>query len=352
VEGSIDYLTVLRNIAVAVAIFFAIVRLAYKTKIGKKYLSVIPWAYVVRRMLYIIPVLLGVCLIIFLLFNIFSPDPAMIRLGKHATAEQMVELRRELGLDRHWFVQYIDVVKSAFTFDFGRSWSSQQEILEMIKAGAIPSLTLTVPAFVISTIISITLSLIVSFYRGSVFDRLTVFICVALMSISSLAYILFFQWFFAFELGIFEISGYEYGFPDFIPYILLPVIISIVLSVGPDIRFFRTVMLDEVYQDYVRTARAKGVSEVAILFKHILKNAMIPILTYVVIQLPFLILGALLLESFFSIPGLGGLTLNAVHNSDFPVIKAMTILSALAYIIFTLITDVLYTIVDPRVRLK
>ncbi len=310
------------------------------------------YSYVFRRLLYIVPVLLGVCLIIFLLFNVFSPDPALIMLGKHASVDQIADLRRELGLDRHWFYQYLDVVRAAFTFDFGRSWSTKQEITQMIKAGAVPSLTLTVPAFVISTILSVTISLLVSFYRGTFFDRFTVFFCVTLMSISSLAYILFFQWFFSFELGWFEISGYEYGFPYFIPFILLPVIISVVLSVGPDVRFFRTVMLDEVYQDYVRTARAKGVTERVILFKHVLKNAMIPILTYIIIQLPFLILGALLLESFFSIPGLGGITLNAVNTSDFPVIRAMTILSAIAYIIFTLLTDILYTVVDPRVRLK
>ena len=171
------------------------------------------------------------------------------------------------------------------------------------------------------------------------------------MSISSLAYILFFQWFFAYELGWFEISGYEEGFPYFIPYVQLPIFIWIILSIGPDVRFFRTIMLDEVYQDYVRTARSKGLSEKMILFKHVLKNALVSIITYVVIQIPFLILGALLLESFFSIPGLGGMTLNAINSNDFPVLKAMTILSAVAYVVFNLVTDILYTIVDPRVRL-
>ena len=172
------------------------------------------------------------------------------------------------------------------------------------------------------------------------------------MSISSLAYILFFQWFFAFKLSLFEISGYEFGFPNFVSYVLLPVIIWVVLSLGPDVRFFRTVMLDEIYQDYVRTASAKGLSEKIILLKHVLKNAMIPIITYTVIQLPFLILGALLLENFFSIPGLGSLTLRALNSSDFPVIKAISILSSVAYIIFGLINDILYTIFDPRVKLK
>lgn len=310
------------------------------------------WSYIIRRLLYVIPVILGVCGIIFLLFNVVAPDPALTMLDKHATESQIISLRRELGLDRSLLVQYIDIVKSAFTFDFGRSWSTKQEIFTMIKNGAIPSMTLTVPAFILSAFFSVSISLLVAFFRGGVIDKFVVFVCVAFMSISALAYILFGQWFFAYKLGIFEISGYAYGFPDFIPYVILPVIIAVVLSVGPDVRFYRTVILDEIYQDYVRTARAKGLGEKVIMFKHVLKNAMIPILTYIIIQIPFLILGALLLESFFSIPGLGSMTLNAVNSSDFPVIRAMTVLTAMAYIIFTLVTDVLYTLVDPRVRLS
>lgn len=310
------------------------------------------YLYLIRRTLYIIPVILGVTLLIFLLFNIVAGDPTPLLLGRHATVEQIVELRHQLGLDKPLLDQYLDIVKSAFTFDFGRSWATKQEIIEMIKRGAGPSLTITVPAFIFATFVSIAISLLVSFYRGGKIDLFVRFCCIAGMSISSMAYILFFQWFFAYKLGWFEISGYEFGFPDMVPFILLPIIIDIVLSIGPDVRFYRTIMLDEIYQDYVRTARAKGVSEKSILFKHVLKNAMIPIITYVVIQLPFLVLGAILLESFFSIPGLGGITLNALNSSDFPVVKAMSVLSAIAYILFSLITDVLYTIVDPRVRLK
>ncbi len=310
------------------------------------------YAYILRRMAYVIPVLLGVCLIIFLIFNVASPDPAMILLGKHATAKQIAEVRHELGLDRHWFVQYLDVVKSAFTFDFGRSWQTKQEIVEMIKNGGGPSLAIAVPAFIIASVLSIVIALFVSFYRGTALDKVTVFMCVTLMSVSSMAYILFGQWFFAYKLGWFEISGFDSTFPSVISFIALPVIIWVILEVGPDVRFYRTIMLDEIYQDYVRTARAKGLSEKMILFKHVLKNAMIPIITYVIIQIPFLILGALLLESFFGIPGVGGITLNAINSSDFPVIKAMTVLSAVAYIVFSVITDVMYTLVDPRVRLK
>lgn len=308
--------------------------------------------YILRRLLYTIPVILGVSLIIFVLFNLVSGDPTALLLGKNATAKQMMELREQLGLNKPLWAQYLDVVKSAFTFDFGRSWQSKQEIIHMIRMGAYPSLVLSIPAFAISTILSILISLVVAYYRGRGIDLFIRVMCIAGMSISSLVYILVFQWYFAYSLGWFEISGFEEGFPQFLPYITLPAIIWIVLSLGPDVRFFRTVILDEIYQDYVRTARAKGLSETTILLKHVLRNAMIPIITYVVIQLPFLILGALLLESFFGIPGLGGLTLNALNSSDFPVVKAMAILSSVAYILFGLLTDILYTVADPRVKLK
>jgi peptide/nickel transport system permease protein len=310
------------------------------------------WSYIIRRLLYVIPIILGVTLLIFILFNVVAGDPTALLLGKHASVEQMQALRHELGLDRAWYIQYFDIVKSAFTFDFGRSWATKQQISEMIAQGAIPSLTLSVPAFIIGILFSISLSLLVAFHRGKKIDKIAVLICVALMSIPSLAYILFGQTYFAYHLGLFEISGYEFGFPDFVPYVLLPVLIWLVLGLGPDVRFYRTIILDEIYQDYVRTARSKGLSEYNILFKHVLKNAMIPIITYVVINIPFLILGALLLESFFAIPGLGGIVLNALNSNDFPVIKAMTVLISIAYIIFSLITDILYTVVDPRVRLK
>ena len=151
------------------------------------------YAYILRRLLYVIPILFGVCLIIFVLFNVVSPDPTLIMLGKHATASQMEALRQELGLDRHWFIQYLDLVKSAFTFDFGRSWSTKQEISEMMKAGAVPSLTLSFPAFFIATMSAICIALFVAFYRGRIVDRVMVLCCVAMMSISSLAYILFGQ---------------------------------------------------------------------------------------------------------------------------------------------------------------
>jgi len=306
--------------------------------------------YIIRRLLYMIPVLLGVSLIIFVLFNLVSGDPTAVLLGKNATARQMADLREQLGLNKSLWLQYLDVVKSAFTFDFGHSWATKQEISQMILQGAYPSLCLSVPAFVISTVLSLFISLFVAYYRGKGIDLFIRVLCIAGMSISALAYILFFQWFFAFKLGWFEISGFDPEFPFFISYVALPAIIWIVLSIGPDVRFFRTVILDEIYQDYVRTARSKGLSEFTILLRHVLRNALIPIITYVVIQIPSLILGALLLENFFSIPGLGGMTLNALNASDFPVMKAMAILSSVGYILFGLLSDILYTIADPRIK--
>ncbi len=310
------------------------------------------WNYIIRRILYLIPVLLGVCFLIFILFNVVAGDPVYLLLGKHASVEQAAELREQLGLNKPLFMQYLDVVKSAFTFDFGRSWSTKQEISSMMIQGAIPSLTLTIPAFVISTILSVLFAILVAFYRGKGIDLFIRVTCICMMSISVLVYILVFQNYLAYEFGLFEISGYEYGFPDFVPYVILPIIIWVVLTLGPDIRFYRTMILDEIYQDYVRTARAKGLNEKKVMLKHVLRNAMIPIVTYTVVQLPFLLLGSLLLESFFSIPGLGGMTITALNSSDFPVLKAMTILSAIGIAVFTLIQDILYTVVDPRVKLQ
>lgn len=310
------------------------------------------WNYIIRRTLYLIPVLLGVCFLIFFLFNVVAGDPTAILLGKHASASQMAELREQLGLNKPLWAQYFDVVKSAFTFDFGRSWSTKQQISQMLAQGAIPSLSVTLPGFFFATFFSVLLATVVAYFRGKGIDLFIRILTIAMMSISSLVYIMVFQWLFAFKLGLFEISGFDYSFPGVMPYITLPIIIWVVLSLGPDVRFYRTLILDEMYQDYVRTARAKGVSERVILLKHVLRNAMIPIITYTVVQLPFLLLGSILLESFFSIPGLGNMVINALNSSDFPVLKAITVLSAVAYIVFTLVQDILYTVVDPRVKLK
>ena len=308
--------------------------------------------YVSRRLLYTIPILMSVALLIFLLFHVVADDPTAVLLDKHATAEQMAQLRHELGLDRPWFLQYLDILKSTFTFNFGRSWATQQPIMPMIMSGLWISFTLATPAFFISNLLAIALALIAAFFRGTFLDRSLVVLSVTLVSISGLTYILLGQWLLAYRLGWFEIAGYEHGFPYFIPYILLPNIILIVLSLGGDIRFYRTVILDELYQDYVRTAKAKGLAEHLVLFRHVLKNAFISIATNLINQIPSWLLGSILVESFFGIPGLGGISLQAINNTDFPVIKAMTILIALFYLILNMVTDIFYTMLDPRIRLS
>ena len=277
--------------------------------------------YIIRRLLYAVPILVGVTLVIFVLFHVTAGDPTLILLGKYATLQQMAELRHELGIDKPLLLQYLDTLKATFTLQFGRSWSTNQPIAQMIQVGAYASLTLSIPAFVLASLLAIAMALLAAFFRDTLLDRSLVVISVIMMSISVLAYILFGQWLFAYKLGWFEIAGYEYGFPDFLPYVVLPAMIWIVLSIGPDVRFYRTIILDEVHQDYVRTARAKGLANRTILFKHVLKNAMIPIITNLVTQIPALILGALLIENFFGIPGLGNITLQAINSSDFPVIK-------------------------------
>lgn len=308
--------------------------------------------YVVRRLLYTIPIILGVSLVIFVLFNMIGGDPTRLMLGKHASETQIVELRHELGLDKPKAAQFLDYLGQVATFDFGRSYATKQRISEMIWSGLPASLSLAIPAFLVETLLGLAIALLVAYFRGSLFDRVVVVVCVMGMSISSLAYILFGQYFFAYWLGLFPISGYDQDLLERFRYVALPALIWITVSLGVNVRVFRTFMLDEVNQDYVRTAQAKGLSERATLFKHVLKNAMIPVLTYVVIEIPFLITGSFLLESFFGIPGLGSITIDAIHNSDFPVIKAMTTLMTLLFIAGNLMTDFLYSVVDPRVRLR
>ncbi|MCB0411662.1 MAG: ABC transporter permease [Bdellovibrionales bacterium] len=308
--------------------------------------------YVIRRLLLMIPILFGVILITFTLFNLFGGDPAGQAAGKYATAERIEELRHELGMDKSIPLQLIDYIKQVVTFDFGRSWFTKQQISQMILDGAGPSLSLTLPGFFLAQLISISLALLVAYWRHTLFDRGMMFFCLAMLSLSSLVYILFFQYALAYEADLFPISGWDSSWLGRWNFLALPILIFVVISLGSNVLFFRTVFLDELFQDYVRTARSKGVPEKRVLFKHILRNAMIPIITLVVYQMPFLIVGSLLIESFFGIPGLGGLIYQAIQNADFPVIKAMTLIGALLYMFFQLLSDILYAVVDPKVQLK
>ncbi|MCJ8275807.1 MAG: ABC transporter permease [Bdellovibrionales bacterium] len=298
------------------------------------------------------PILIGVTLITFLLFHVVGGDPAFQLAGKNATPEQIESIRSQLGLNKSLALQYLDFVKQTFTLDWGRSWTTQQNISSMISQGIGPSLSLTVPSFILSFLICIGIALFSTYKKGTWIDRSITMVCLALMSVSFLVYIIFYQYLLAFEWGLFPITGWDPSWSGRWSYLILPWIISISVSLGPGILIYRTALLDEVLQDYVRTARAKGVTNWVVYSQHILKNAMIPIITIVVMQMPFLITGSLLLEAFFSIPGLGGILIQAINNSDFPVIKAMTVLGSILYMLFNLLSDLLYAVVDPRVELK
>ncbi len=286
-----------------------------------------------------------------MIFHNLMVDPAILILGpKHVNAERIASFHSTYGLDRPLLVQYFDFVKSILTLNVGTSWSTHREITAMIFDGIIPSLTITFPIFVFGNLLTIATALLITFFRGKFIDKFILVVSIATMSIPALVYVLFGQWFFAYKLGWFEIAGFEKSLVGFIPYIILPVSLGLIINFGGDTRFYRTCILDEAYKDYVVTARSQGVSEFRILYKHILKNSMIPILTNVVIQIPFLLLGMLLFESFFGIPGIGGLTIDAIGKSDLPVIRAMTTFSSIAFVLFNTLTDIFYALVDPRVR--
>lgn len=310
------------------------------------------FVYVVRRILGTIPILLGVALVVFTLFNLVGGDPVYQMAGKHANAQLIAELRAEYGLDRPLPMQFLDYLRQIVTFDYGRSYATKREISDMILNGLGPSLTLTVPAFLVTTVLAVLLALVVAYFRGKWVDKVFLVGCVIGMSAPMLAIILFGQYVLAYKMGWFPISGFEFGWPERFQYVALPALLWVIVSLGGELRFFRTAILEEVSQDYVRTARAKGLSDRAVFLKHVLKNSMVPIITNVVIEIPMLILGAFLLEGFFGIPGIGSLVIDAIHNSDLPVIKAMTTLVAILYVFGQLATDVLYAVFDPRVSLK
>jgi peptide/nickel transport system permease protein len=299
-----------------------------------------------------IPILFGIAAVVFLLFNVVGGDPVLIMVGRHASPEMIASLHHELGLDRPLIYQFFDFCKQIVTCDYGRSFSTKQDVMGMILQTAPVSFVLVAPSFFFSVVIAIALSLFVAFWRGTWIDRSIVIFAVFMISLPSLAYILFGQYLLAYKMDWFPISGFESSFPQFISYIALPTLILIALSIGGELRFYRTVMLDEINQDYIRTARSKGLSERKVMFKHVLKNAMIPIITNVVIEIPLLITGSLLLENFFAVPGMGAQIVDAFNTSDLPVIKANVMILSILYMVFNLLTDVLYSLVDPRVALK
>jgi peptide/nickel transport system permease protein len=300
-----------------------------------------------------IPTLAGVVLLIFFLFNAVGGDPALVLAGKITNAEQIENIRKQLGVDQPYWYQLWVFVKQIVTFDFGRSWATNEEVSKIFLTRIGPTLTIMIPVLVLETVIGVILAIGVAYVRGTLTDRLIMMVCTVAMSISFLVYIIVAQYYFGFKWGIFPVQGWTDSFAkNLVTYAPLPIMLAVFVSLAPSLRLYRSFFLDEINHDYVRTARAKGLSEKVVLLKHVLRNAMIPILTNIGIALPGIFVGSFLLETFFSIPGLGREILVAVNRSDFPVIKAATVYLAMVTMLINLAVDVMYKIVDPRVSFK
>jgi peptide/nickel transport system permease protein len=310
-------------------------------------------AYIIRRLWQFVPTLLGVVLLVFVLFNWIGGDPAYLLAGKMSNPEQIENIRKQLGVDQPYYVQLWIFITQIVTGDFGASWATNEKVSTIFATRLGPSLTVLVPMLIIGTLLSMAMALLVAYQRGALTDRAVMISCTVGQSISILVYIIVFQYVFAYQLGWFPVQGWGQDFvTNLLKFSALPIIVGVAVSLAPDTRLYRTFFLDEIHQDYVRTARAKGMSEARVMGVHVLRNAAIPIVTNVMIQLPALLAGAFLIERFFSIPGIGREVLLAVERSDFPVIKAVTVYVAVATLVFNLLADILYKAVDPRVQLK
>lgn len=323
-------------------------------------------AYLIRRLLYMLPVLLGVNLITFVLFfMINTPDDlARAQLGnKYIQQKSIDQWKQTHGYDKPLFFNpektdlkkitdtlFFEKTLKLFTFKFGIS-DSGRNISYDITQRMWPSLAITVPMLFLGVLVNIVFALLIAFFRGTYVDAWSVVLCVVLMSISGLFFIIGGQYLIGKLWRWVPISGYDNSM-NAIRFVLLPIIIGVISGIGSGTRWYRTLFLEEINKDYVRTARAKGLTETQILFKHVLKNALIPIATGVVAIIPTLFLGSLLMESFFAIPGLGSYMIDAIRQQDFAIVRAMVFLGTLFYIVGLILTDVIYTVVDPRVRLE
>lgn len=324
------------------------------------------FAYIVRRVLYALPILIGVNILTFaLFFMVNSPDQmARVQLGdKHVSESDIQSWKEQRGYDKPLFVNSeadgLDVLTDTIfynksvrllAFDFGKS-DAGRNIGSDISERMWPSLSLALPTFIIGIWVNICLALLIVMFRASSFEVSALALCVALLSISPVFYIMGGQFFFAKQWNLVPISGYLNGIES-IKFLILPIIIGVISGIGSGTRLYRSVFIEEANKDYIRTARAKGASELSILFKHLLPNGLIPILTSVVVVIPALFMGSLLIESFFGIPGLGSYTLDAINAQDFAIVRSMVFLGAVLYIIGLLLTDISYTLVDPRVKLS
>ncbi|HSW24217.1 MAG TPA: ABC transporter permease [Burkholderiaceae bacterium] len=311
------------------------------------------WAYLIRRLWQMVPTLIGVVLLVFLLFKFFGADPAVILGGLNATQEQVAAIRTQLGLDRPWWVQLGIYLKEIVTFNWGRSWATNESVANLFATRLPATLTVMIPILILDTLLALPIAMWVAYHRGSLTDRSITVVTTVALSISFLVYIIIGQYVFGFQLGWFPVQGWsDSTLTNLLTYAPLPVLLAVMVGLAPRTRLYRTFFLDEIGQDYVRTARAKGLTEPRILLTHVMRNAMIPILTNVAVALPGIFVGSFLIEVFFSIPGLGREVLLAVNRSDYPVIQAVTVYIAVITMVVNLTTDVLYKMVDPRVVLK
>jgi len=323
------------------------------------------FGYILKRILYAIPILIGVNLITFMLFfMVNSPDDmARAQLGAKQVTPQMIEAWKvDKGYDKPLFINheaqgfkqvthtlFVQESLKLFTFDFGYS-DANRDIGTEIKERMGPSLAIALPTFMIALITNISFALLLVLFRGSTLDTSMMIVAVMIMSVSGLFYIIAGQVLFSKIWHWVPISGYASGW-DGIKFILLPVLIGVFAGIGSGVRWYRSIFLEQINQDYVRTARAKGLSELKVLFGHVLRNGMLPILTGVVVVIPTLFMGSLIMESFFGIPGLGSYTIDAINSQDFAIVKAMVFLGSVLYIIGLILTDISYTLFDPRVKL-
>ena len=323
-------------------------------------------AYIIRRLLYAIPILIGVNLITFALFFVVNTpdDMARMQLGvKRVTPDAIQKWKVERGYDKPLMLNsaasglavVTDTIffeKSArmFVGDFGRA-EDGRDIAREIGNRMGPSLAIALPTFILGLFVTITLALLLAFFRATAFDFWGVVLCVAMMSISGLFYIIGGQYLISKVWRLVPISGFGEGL-DAWRFLILPVLIGVVSGIGSSARWYRTIFLEEVGKDYVRTARAKGLPETLVFFRHILRNALIPILTGVVVVIPLLFMGSLLTESFFGIPGLGSYTIDAINAQDFAVVRSMVFIGSVLYIVGLILTDISYTVVDPRIRFE
>jgi len=322
--------------------------------------------YILRRILYAVPILIGVNIITFILFFVVNTpdDMARMHLGmKRVSQEAIIKWKDDRGYNKPILINkeengikkitntiFFENSIKLFIFDFGRS-DSGRDIGYDISQRMWPSLAITVPSLLIGLLAYITFGLILAFFRGTYVDISGVVLCVIMMSISGLFYIIGGQYLIGKFLHLVPISGYDTGLNAF-KFIILPVLVGLIGGIGASTRWYRTIFLEEMNKDYVRTARAKGLSESSVLYRHVLSNGLIPILTGVVVILPSLFIGSLIVESFFAVPGLGSYTIDAINRQDFAIVRSMVFLGSVLYIIGLILTDISYTFVDPRVRLN